>query len=183
MKKRTSMAWDALLGTGENVRLGLPMAVAEFFTLGRRAVASESPAQLHAFRLAAKRFRYTLEIFQSLYGPGLEPRIEAVRKIQTLLGDRQDYTVLSARLRNTLAPSEALLDALRSCEEKGRDLEKRFEEFWRDEFDTPGAEMRWVRYLMRRPASPATRKTPDSPVTVIAGQPGGRTTRRARSRR
>lgn len=183
MKKRTSMTWDALLGVGENARLGLPVAVAEFFALGRRAAASETPAELHAFRLAAKRFRYTLEIFQPLYGPGLEARIEAVRKIQTLLGDRQDYTVLSARLMNVLAPSDTLLAALRACEEKGRDLEQRFEELWRDEIDTPGAETRWVRYLMRRPASRIVRKQPGPPASAATVPPGGRTNRRARPRR
>ncbi|HPT24879.1 MAG TPA: CHAD domain-containing protein [Bryobacteraceae bacterium] len=183
MKKKTSMEWDALLGAGENARLRLPAVVAEFFALGRQAAASEGPTQLHAFRLAAKRFRYTLELFRPLYGPGLEPRVEAVRKIQSMLGDRQDFTVLSARLRNTLAPSDALLDALRACEEKGRELEQRFEAYWRDEFDTAGAELRWVRYLTRRPATIRVRPELAQPITVTAPATRKRPSHTARTRR
>lgn len=155
MKKKTSMEWDAMAGAGENARRQMPGVVAEFFLLGREAAASGGDAvRLHAFRLSAKRFRYTLELFHPLYGPGLVARIEAVRKIQSMLGDRQDFAVLSARLRNTLMPSEALLEALHACEEKGRMLEERFAAYWHDEFDVAGAELRWVRYLMRRPSAP-----------------------------
>lgn len=161
MKKKTSMEWDALAGAGENSRRQMPGVVAEFFQLGREAAASGGEAvRLHAFRLAAKRFRYTLELFRPLYGPGLDVRIEAVRKIQSMLGDRQDFAVLSARLRNTLMPSDALLEALRACDDKGRALEERFVAYWRDEFDQAGAEVRWVRYLMRRP--PAPRPAPEA---------------------
>lgn len=151
MKKKTSMEWDPMMGAGENVRLRLPAVVAEFFALGRSAATGADPAQFHAFRLAAKRFRYTLEIFRPLYGPGLELRIEAVRRIQSMLGDRQDFAVLSARLRNTLNPSEALLEALRASDERGREIEERFGAYWREEFDLPGAEVRWIRYFVRRP--------------------------------
>ncbi len=151
MKKKTSMEWDPMMGAGENVRLRLPAVVTEFFALGRVAATGADPMRLHAFRLAAKRFRYTLEIFRPLYGPGLELRIETVRRIQSMLGDRQDFAVLSARLRNTLNPSEALLEALRASDEKGRELEERYGAYWREEFDLPGAEVRWMRYLVRRP--------------------------------
>lgn len=155
MKKKTSMEWDAMAGAGENVRRQMPAVVAEFFQLGREAASSGGdPVRLHAFRLAAKRFRYTLELFGPLYGPGIQVRIEAVRKIQSMLGDRQDFAVLSARLRNTLMPSDAVLEALRACDEKGRGLEYRFVSYWQDEFDVAGAETRWVRYLVRRPMVP-----------------------------
>lgn len=171
MKKKTSMAWDAMAGAGENARRQMPGVVAEFFLLGRAAAASGGePARLHAFRLAAKRFRYTLELFRPLYGPGLDARIEAVRKIQSMLGDRQDFAVLSARLRNTLMPSDALLEALRACDEKGRGLEERFVAYWRDEFDVPGAEPRWVRYLLRRPAAPR-RTSPETPLRKPKARP------------
>ena len=176
MKKKTSMEWDAMAGAGENVRRQMPGVTAEFFELGREAAASGGdPVRLHEFRLAAKRFRYTLELFRPLYGPGLDARIEAVRKIQSMLGDRQDFAVLSARLRNTLMPSDALLEALRACDEKGRGLEDRFASFWREEFDLPGAESRWVRYLGRRPAAPrraapvaAPPKTKAEPAPALA---------------
>lgn len=168
-----------MAGAGENVRLRLPAVVAEFFALGRTAAAGTDPVRLHAFRLAAKRFRYTLEIFRPLYGPGLELRIEAVRRIQSMLGDRQDFAVLSARLRNTLNPSDALLEALRASDEKGRELEERFGVYWREEFDLPGAEVRWIRYVVRRP--PLSR--PQAAVTPPPASKPPATRRRAAPRK
>jgi CHAD domain-containing protein len=184
MKKKTSMEWDPLAGAGENARRQLPSVAAEFFALGRAAAqAGSEPARLHAFRLAAKRFRYTLELFRPVYGPGLDVRIEAVRKIQSMLGDRQDFAVLSARLRNALAPSDALLDALRACEEKGQALEERFGAYWREEYDLTGAELRWMRYLTRRPPAARVRPKPDPPVEKVAPATRKRPSRTARTRR
>jgi CHAD domain-containing protein len=152
--------------------------------LGREAAASGGdPVRLHAFRLSAKRFRYTLELFRPLFGPGMDARIEAVRKIQSMLGDRQDFAVLSARLRNTLVPSDALLQALRDCDEKGRGLEERFVEYWRNEFDIAGAELRWARYLVRRPAAPRRAASVAGPPKTIAEPVPAPARKSARTRR
>jgi hypothetical protein len=181
VKKKTSMEWDPMAGAGENVRLSLPAAVTEFFALGRNAAASTDPASLHAFRLASKRFRYTLELFRPLYGPGLDPKIEAVRRIQSVLGDRQDFAVLSARLRNSPMPSEALLDALRASDAKGLELEQRFREYWTGEFDVPGAEGRWLRYITRRPPVPRVRTLAAPPVKAKAPRAAARRAPRKRA--
>jgi hypothetical protein len=69
------------------------------------AEADAAPAQLHAFRLSAKRFRYTLELFEPMYGPMLAERVEQVRKIQSVLGERQDCVVLDERLRKRGRPA------------------------------------------------------------------------------
>jgi CHAD domain-containing protein len=47
----------------------------------------------HAMRIAAKRFRYTLEIARPAYSGDLDPMIDAVKKVQTLLGDIHDCDV------------------------------------------------------------------------------------------
>jgi len=49
--------------------------------------------QLHALRKSAKKLRYTLEIFDAPYGKGLQPFIENIKKLQTLLGDIHDCDV------------------------------------------------------------------------------------------
>lgn len=49
--------------------------------------------ELHEMRIAAKRLRYTLEIFAPLYEKRLEPPIKVVKEIQTLLGDLHDCDV------------------------------------------------------------------------------------------
>lgn len=47
----------------------------------------------HAMRIAAKRLRYTMEIFNDLYGDGLKKIIKSTKKLQDLLGDMHDCDV------------------------------------------------------------------------------------------
>ena len=49
--------------------------------------------ELHQMRIAAKRLRYTMEIFADLYGDGLNVYIKAVKKIQKYLGEMHDCVV------------------------------------------------------------------------------------------
>lgn len=49
--------------------------------------------ELHAMRIAAKRLRYTMEVFEPLYQDDLKQPIKTVRKVQTLLGDIHDCDV------------------------------------------------------------------------------------------
>lgn len=158
MKKSRRLPWDAALSTGENARRHLPALAHEFFGAGRELLAGPAaPADLHAFRLAAKRFRYTLELFRPLYGRGLDAKLEAVRRIQSLLGKRQDCEVLAGRLRLPAQSSEELRAALEKCERQGLKLEQEFRAYWLDIFDAPGQELSWARYLARRPAAPRNR--------------------------
>ena len=47
-------------------------------------------SELHAMRIAAKRLRYCLEIFDELYGGRLKVFVKQVKQVQTLLGDIHD---------------------------------------------------------------------------------------------
>jgi|GEM_PF-1281024 len=173
MKKTRAFAWNPEESVGETARRELPRLVAEFFALGRTAAGPAStPAQLHAFRLMAKRFRYTLELFAPLYGPALEARLDQVRKIQGLLGDRQDRVVLSERLRARAGEAGPIHDVLAKLTSEGRALEEKFRRYWRETFDAPGAELLWTRYLVRHPAGTGT---PSAPVRKRAAGPGNRT--------
>jgi CHAD domain-containing protein len=49
--------------------------------------------ELHLMRIAAKRLRYTLEIFSSLYPDNLEKLLEVMRLVQTNLGEIRDCDV------------------------------------------------------------------------------------------
>jgi CHAD domain-containing protein len=53
----------------------------------------EQIAELHAMRIAAKRLRYTLEIFAPLYEDELKEPLKAAREAQDLLGDIHDCDV------------------------------------------------------------------------------------------
>ncbi len=155
MKKGRSLDWDAALSAGENARANLPGLTHEFFAAGRALLAgAAAPADLHNFRLAAKRFRYTLELFRPVYGPGLEQKLDAVRRIQSLLGKRQDCEVLAGRLRLPAQSAEPLRAALEKTERQALKLEQEFRAYWLDDFDAPGREIAWVRYFLRRPPAP-----------------------------
>jgi len=130
----------------------LPPMAARYFALGRELCAREAaaPAQMHAFRLATKRLRYTLELFRRCYGPAMEKRLEELRAIQTYLGDLNDCDV-ARRLAEQVAPP-ASRDRRRFERYLGeRALKKAsgFRRRWREAFDAPGRERAWRAYLAR----------------------------------
>ncbi|MBN2620862.1 CHAD domain-containing protein [candidate division WOR-3 bacterium] len=49
--------------------------------------------KLHRMRIAAKHFRYTMEIFSNMYESGLDEYIKAVKKIQKHLGEMHDCVI------------------------------------------------------------------------------------------
>jgi hypothetical protein len=155
MKKNRALTWNVMANSGENARRILPRMAREFFAVGRVAAKPNStPAQLHAFRLSAKRFRYTLELFEPMYGPMLAERLEQVRKIQGVLGERQDCVVLKERLRKRAGDAGLMRDVLAKLDAEGHALENKFRRYWRESFDSAGAETLWIRHLERRPVEP-----------------------------
>jgi CHAD domain-containing protein len=46
--------------------------------------------QLHEMRIAAKRLRYTMEVFADVYGEEMERPLKHIRRVQTQLGDVHD---------------------------------------------------------------------------------------------
>jgi CHAD domain-containing protein len=155
--------WKDTLPLRDNLRRKMPKLAREFFAEGRTALADGTSWDLmHQFRLRAKRFRYTLEMFRPAYGRGLETRIDAVRKIQTLLGDINDCIVTTELLGNSAAVQKAQARLKRTADSK---LEK-LREFWAGSFDAEGQEQRWMNYLTRYvclPARPPRIQTPSNP--------------------
>ncbi|MGC4055346.1 MAG: CHAD domain-containing protein [Paludibaculum sp.] len=133
----------------------LPPLAADFFEAGRKvALQAGSAKKLHAFRLSAKRFRYTLELFRQFYGPTFLERLERVRQIQSLLGKRQDCAVATERLKPLSAGDSLVLTPLAEVEARAQKLESEFREYWRTTFDAEGQCVLWMRYLARRPPTP-----------------------------
>jgi len=56
-------------------------------------------AKHHEMRIAAKRLRYTMEIFSPIYKAGLRDQISLLKQFQDVLGDMHDYFVWSQELR------------------------------------------------------------------------------------
>ncbi len=78
------LSWDDL------ARQELPQRARKFFQAGNRAQKKSDPEDLHNFRIAAKKFRYTFELFESALGPTAESRLDNLRKLQSVLGDIND---------------------------------------------------------------------------------------------
>jgi len=84
---------DWKLAQSLEVNLGrlLPALAEEFFTSGTAALSARASYQkLHRFRLEAKRFRYTLELFESFYGTEMPQGTEILKVLQDRLGAIND---------------------------------------------------------------------------------------------
>ncbi len=71
---------------------------------------ADAAEEQHLMRIAAKKLRYTMEIFATLYGTDLRYPLRAVKKVQELLGAIHDCDVwiqtLPEFMRNKSGPSE-----------------------------------------------------------------------------
>jgi CHAD domain-containing protein len=108
----------------------------------------EAVAEHHATRIAAKKLRYTMEIYGALYRNGLKKHLARVKKVQEILGDIHDcdvwidhVTQLILRERTLLRssrvsqrPDTATLTSLRiflhNRETERMQLYRRFIRFW-----------------------------------------------------
>jgi CHAD domain-containing protein len=153
--------WKDLLDLRDNLRRRMPKLAEAYFKEGRVALTpGTSWEQMHEFRLSTKRFRYTLETFRDLYGPGIEKRIESLRKVQTFLGDINDCIVTSAILQNI----EGMETIREHLAKKADQKTAKLREYWAETFDVPGAEQLWTQYLVnyacRSSPAPRSRRLP-----------------------
>lgn len=80
-----------------------PVLLRRYKRLRREADAltpQSEPAAYHAVRIRAKRLRYSVEFFSSLYGRPAARVTAATRGVQDLLGEHQDSDVATAWLRD-----------------------------------------------------------------------------------
>jgi CHAD domain-containing protein len=105
--------------------------------------AERSASAFHKFRLKTKRFRYTLELFEPCYGPGLEERLKLLRHIQDLLGEINDCATTQKLVG--AQPDRFWKFLERRMALRARALRM----WWRQTFDGPGQESRWTNYLAR----------------------------------
>lgn len=100
----------------ENARAIVAVRVAEMFDFAHAVGDPTQDEDLHNMRIAAKRLRYTLEMFRICLTPGGPALIDAVKEIQERIGIIHDGDVLIALVRLRLAVAghhraEALLAA------------------------------------------------------------------------
>jgi len=77
----------------ENARKILAVRTAEYFSYSPIVDIPEAVEQLHALRIAAKRLRYTLELFSDVFGQPGEALIDQVKAVQEDLGEIHDHDV------------------------------------------------------------------------------------------
>ena len=152
MPKRDYIPWDDTVSAAVNARRHLPSLVSAYFAQGRELLAREpGPAQLHTLRLATKRLRYTLDLFRSCYGPAFRARMEALRRLQQLLGELHDCTAASAcliKVARRKSPQRARIESF--LRRRAQTKSEEFRREWREVFDAPGQERWWTQYLSRR---------------------------------
>jgi CHAD domain-containing protein len=141
-------------GPRVNAHRTLPRLAGEYYAHVRALLSGScGPKDLHRARLVTKRFRYTLELFRPCYGPGLETRLAALRKVQQLLGDVNDSVASWALLSKVMAKSPQRRMVRELLKGKiGRDAAV-FRKEWTGNFDAPGRERWWKTYLAGRRAS------------------------------
>jgi hypothetical protein len=81
----------------------LAVRIAEFYSYAPFIHDPARVTELHDMRIAAKRLRYTLEIFKVCFPPEFEELLEQARALQELLGEIHDADVLVPFLTDRLA--------------------------------------------------------------------------------
>lgn len=155
-KKR--LLWDESASAPSNAAARLPAILEAYFDQGRKIVGRSSVVSpMHPFRLETKALRYTLELFRPCFGPGLEGLLLSLRRIQDCLGALNDYATTRGLIAATLpkhAPERQKMDRILTARAKRKSLE--FQRYWRQTFDKPGEDRRWLSYLSRpRTATPS----------------------------
>lgn len=158
--------WELEGSVAANARKALPPIHANFLDLGAAAFSAPGDYEtLHQFRLSVKRFRYTLEIFRELYGPGIEPRLLELRQLQDRLGAINDCcTALELIGKRTVARRLVRKELVRR--------ERVFRDSWPGNFGSGQAEV-WVRWLEETPLDMPT--DVHSNIVTVLGKRTGKT--------
>jgi CHAD domain-containing protein len=77
----------------ENARRILAVRMAEYYSYAPIVHLETAIQPLHDLRIAAKRLRYTLELFRDVFGEVAERNVERVKAVQEELGEVHDHDV------------------------------------------------------------------------------------------
>ena len=117
----------------------LPALAEDFFQSGDAAAADSSYQTLHRFRLRAKRFRYTLELFERFYGSEMTTAAKSLKAVQDHLGAINDCVTTIGLLSDD--PS-----AVAAIEKRLVERTHAFQSDWRTRFPPPKRTW-WLRWL------------------------------------
>ena len=142
----------------------LPRMTEQFFKRGNEAAKmTASPSELHQFRISSKKFRYTLELFTSLYGPPLNTFLQKIRRGQRLLGDINDCETVI----DMLSPYKS--DGLRSWLKKRQHRKiEQFQRFWTETFAAGVESQKWSALLGRTAGSHRQTRKPPARAAMVS---------------
>lgn len=101
-KARAITGLDPQAPTGRNARLMVRERLADMYSYAKYATSPDNSEGLHNLRIAAKRVRYTLEIFEEFLPEAGESFAEELAKLQDELGSLHDSEVMLALLHLSL---------------------------------------------------------------------------------
>jgi CHAD domain-containing protein len=94
--------------TGENARIIARTRLEEMYSWSEYVDNPYYVKELHDLRIAAKRLRYTLEVFEDFLPDASKPIVEELTKIQDELGILHDSDVMIGLLRLCLGSQESV---------------------------------------------------------------------------
>jgi CHAD domain-containing protein len=122
----------------------LPPMVTEHFERGEAAAAKKMPAhKIHSFRIAAKNYRYTLDLFAPLYPNTLPLLIDRLKEIQALLGDINDCATARRIVKKSADDDSVRKSVLSGLRERQKKKTKEFRDQYTAEFSSAAARKQW----------------------------------------
>ena len=141
---------DLRAPTGKNARIIARVRLEEMFNWDRYVDNPYNIRELHDLRIAAKRLRYTLEIFEEVLPEASKSIVKELTQIQDELGALHDSDVMIALLRLCLgsqdsgvAYEDALVDAQKQYSKKQFILPPQLVAVLLDPASAPSAEDRY----------------------------------------
>ncbi len=101
-KARPITGLDPLAPTGRNARIMVRERLADMYSYASYAASPDNIQGLHDLRIAAKRVRYTLEVFEDFLPETSKAFVEELARLQDELGTLHDSEVMLALLRLSL---------------------------------------------------------------------------------
>lgn len=163
-----AFAKAAIARTAQRV---LPRMARQFFERGNDAAKTKaSPRELHQFRIASKKFRYTLELFTSVYGPPLNSSMEKIRNAQRLLGEINDCETVRGML-SQYKTADRLTSWLKK---RQRRKMEQFQRYWTETFAAEGELRKWSALLSRPAGSVREARKPPARAGLVSQTAGRR---------
>jgi CHAD domain-containing protein len=126
--------------------LVLPHLARAYFRSGARAIVKKrSLRRLHEFRLHGKSLRYSLELFQTLYGGRMKSLQRMLKRMQLVLGEMADARA-GLRLLEKFGAPDDVAGALR---ELAAAKQQEFALRWAEDVPDAKTADNWVEYLRR----------------------------------